>query len=70
MSSLVEVSPPNSEDTIAFLDTPGIDDDRPAKEVLIYVNGWLKKSAYLLILYIVTEKQEEIAKAIFTLADF
>ena len=70
MSSLVEVSPPNSEDTIAFLDTPGIDGDRPAKEVLIYVNGWLKRSAYLLILYIVTEKQEAIAKAIFTLADF
>jgi GTPase Era involved in 16S rRNA processing len=69
-SSLVEISHPNSEDIIAFLDTPGIDDDRPANEVLISVNAWLKRSAYFLITYIVTEKQEEITTTMFTLVDF
>lgn len=48
LPSLVEIPPPNSEDIIAFLDTPGIDDDTPANEVLIRVNAWLKRSAYLL----------------------
>jgi len=70
LSSLVEVSPPNSEDTIAFLDTPGIDGDRPANDVLIYVNGWLKRSASLLTTYIITENQKAIAKATFSLVDF
>jgi len=40
----VEISHPNSEDLVAFLDTPGIDDDRPANEVLISVNAWLKRN--------------------------
>ncbi|EDR05801.1 uncharacterized protein LACBIDRAFT_302569 [Laccaria bicolor S238N-H82] len=44
-SSVVEISRPNSEDTIAFLDSPGIDGDRPVDEVLRYLNGWLKRSA-------------------------
>lgn len=69
-SSLVEISHPDSEDIVAFLDTPGIDDDRPANEVFISVNTWLKRSAYLLTAYIVTEKQVEIATTMFPLADF
>lgn len=43
-SSLVEVPHPHSKDTIAFLDTPGIDGDRPANEVLIHVDAWLKSN--------------------------
>ena len=68
--SLVEVSRPNSEDTIAFLEPPGVDGDRPANEVLKQVKDWLKRSACLLPVYIVPENQEAIAKAMSTSVDF
>ncbi|EDR05803.1 uncharacterized protein LACBIDRAFT_294772 [Laccaria bicolor S238N-H82] len=45
---LVEVSPPHSDSkaTIALLDTPGIDGDRPdsANKILKYVDAWLKRN--------------------------
>lgn len=66
----MEIPPPESEDIIAFLDTPGIDDDTPANEVLISVNAWLKRLAYLLTAYIVAEKWEAMTKTMFTLVDF